>query len=204
MSASPFCSTRHPARAGARLKSAPGFTLVELLTTLAIVGIASAVGIPMLSQFADDAAVSTQTDVLMQSLNYVRSEAVKRNARVTMCRSTDASTCAATAVDAEWRGGWIVFVDDGVAAVRESTDTILRVQGTLSGKGKLIGSGNVSDYVSYTSNGQLRLADGSAQTGTFSSCSSNGKGKRRKVSLTAGTGWIGTDIVAANVSCTAA
>lgn len=181
-----------------------GFTLAELLTTLAIVGVASAIGMPMLSQFADDAAVSSQTDMLLQNINYVRSEAVKRNTRVTMCRSSTGTSCDATAVDADWRGGWIVYVDGGDAAVLDTADTILRVQGALPGKGKLIGSGNVSDYVSYTSNGQLRLADGSAQTGTFSSCSSNGKGKRRKVSLTAGTGWIGTDIVAANVSCTAA
>lgn len=185
------------------MRRSAGFTLAELLTTVAVIGIATAVGMPMMSQFVDDAGVSTQADMMLQSLNYTRSEAVKRNTRVTMCRSLDASTCADASSGAEWRAGWIVFVDADTAAVRESTDLILRVQGALPGKGKLLGTGNVANYVSYTSNGQSRLADGVAQTGTFSSCSVKGRGKRRQISLTAGTGWVGVTTVEANAVCTA-
>ncbi len=180
-----------------------GFTLAELLTTVAVIGIASAVGLPMMSQFVDDAGVSTQADMMLQSLNYTRSEAVKRNTRVTMCRSVEGTSCADASSGAEWRGGWIVFVDGDTAAVREGTDLILRVQGRLPGKGQLLGTGNVTTYVSYTSNGQSRLADGVAQTGTISSCTINGRGKRRQISLTPGTGWVGVVTVDPNPVCTA-
>lgn len=180
-----------------------GFTLAELLTTVAVIGIASAVGMPMMSQFVDDAGVSTQADMMLQSLNYTRSEAVKRNTRVTMCRSLNGSACADAASGADWRGGWIVFIDGNTAAVRENSDVILRVQGALPGKGQLLGTGNVTRYVSYTSNGQSRLADGTAQLGTFSSCPLNARGKRRQIRLTAGTGWVGVTTVDPNAVCTA-
>lgn len=178
-----------------------GFSLSELLATVAIVAIVTTVGLPMLRGFIDDAAVSTAADQMLASLNYTRSEAVKRNARVTMCRSGDGASCEAASAVGNWRGGWIIFVDGSDAGTFDDGDEILRVQDTLSGSAMLLGTGAVADYVSYASSGQARLADGSAQSGTFAACVASPDTRRRKIALTAGTGWVGVDIVAGSADC---
>ncbi len=185
-------------------RHAAGVTLLELLVTVVIVAIAAAVGLPKLSQLVDDAAVASQADTLLQSLSFTRAEAVKRNARVTMCRSSDGSSCAAAAASGQWRDGWIVFVDGGDAAVREAGDELLRVQAPLGASGQILGGGNVSDYVSYMSNGQTRLADGGAQAGSFSVCARAAGARRRRITLTPGSGWAALLTLAPAAICDAA
>lgn len=182
--------------------SSDGFSLSEMLATVAIVAVVTSIGLPMLRGFIDDAAVSTAADQILASLNYTRSEAVKRNTRVTMCRSGDGATCAADADVGDWRHGWIIFVDDADAGALDADDEILRVQNALPGSGTLLAGGAVADYVSYASNGQARLADGGAQTGVFTACAESASARRRRVALTAGTGWVGVAILAGSASCT--
>lgn len=179
-----------------------GFTLAELLVTVVILAIVTAIGLPLLRGFIDDAGVSTAADQMLASLNYTRSEAVKRNTRVTMCRSADGASCAAAAASGDWRAGWIVFVDGAEPAQLDEGDQVLRVQNALSASSRLLAGGAVADYVSYASNGQARLADGSAQAGAFTACAASAGGRRRRIALTAGTGWVGVDIVAASANCT--
>ncbi|NML60036.1 prepilin-type N-terminal cleavage/methylation domain-containing protein [Massilia sp. RP-1-19] len=188
---------KHQIRPG----SSDGFSLSELLATIAIVAVVTSVGLPMLRGFIDDAAVSTAADQMLAALNYSRSEAVKRNTRVTMCRSVDGATCAAEAAVGDWRRGWIIFVDADDAGALDADDQVLRVQDALPGSGALLAGGAVADYVSYASNGQARLADNSAQTGVFTACAESASAKRRRIALTAGTGWVGVDILAASANC---
>ncbi|MCC6072114.1 GspH/FimT family pseudopilin [Massilia sp. GCM10020059] len=182
--------------------SSDGFSLSELLATVAIVAIVTTVGLPMLRGFIDDAAVSSAADRMLASLNYTRSEAVKRNTRVTMCRSAGGAGCDAASAAGDWRGGWIIFVDGGDAGAYDDGDEILRVEGELSGSAMLLGTGAVADYVSYASTGQARLADGSGQAGVIAACVASPGIRRRKIALTAGTGWVGVDIVAGSADCT--
>jgi type IV fimbrial biogenesis protein FimT len=191
----------------AKPPAARGFTLTELLITVTIVGVASVIGLPLLTQFTEDAAVSTQADLVLDALNYTRSEAVKRNARVTMCRSTTGTSCTTGGTAGDWRGGWIVFVDDsaaGTVATVDAGETVLRAQSVFSGRGKLLATGNITNYVSYTSNGQTRFDASVAHVGNFYFCGNSAKTKRRMIALTAGTGWVGSTIIDAASSCTSA
>lgn len=101
-----------------------GFTLIELLVTIAIVAILATVGIPSFNQTIRSNRLSTNINELVGSLNFARSEAVKRNQTITIRKA-----------GTEWESGWSVFVDvdgdgDGIPE-GDATDTVLRVYGAM-------------------------------------------------------------------------
>ena len=74
-----------------------GFTLVELMITLVIVAILMALAVPSFNSTIKNNRISTQASELITSLNYVRSEAIKRGADVTIGRA-----------DVNWENGWVI------------------------------------------------------------------------------------------------
>jgi prepilin-type N-terminal cleavage/methylation domain-containing protein len=92
------------------MRKEAGLTLVELLVTIAVLGVLLGIGIPAFGGLAQDNRLSTTTNRLVGALHLTRSEAVRRNARVTICSSADGEYCA---TEGGWEQGWIVFVDTG-------------------------------------------------------------------------------------------
>jgi type IV fimbrial biogenesis protein FimT len=176
-----------------------GFTLIELMVTLAIVGIAVSVAMPNFRSLVVDTRLTSHANEMLGALKYTRSEAVKRNARVTMCKSSNGTACAATGT---WQAGWIVFVDDGVVATVDASDQILLVHGALADS-TIVGGGDVTDYVSYLGNGQTSAMAGGTQVGAISVCGTLSGSRRRKIDVTQGSGWVGVRTVAASATCTA-
>lgn len=85
-----------------------GFTLVEMVITLAIAAIVLSMGVPGFQQLIRANRTVTEVNRLVTALSLARSEAVKRSATVAICRATG-STCS-TAVP--WENGWVVFTDN--------------------------------------------------------------------------------------------
>jgi len=99
-----------------------GFTLTELLITVAVLGVLLAVGLPSFKQLIASNRIATQANEFMVALNLARSEAVRRAEPVAI-RSSSAN--------AEYGTGWKVFRDpnsDGDIA----TATDLVREGTVS------------------------------------------------------------------------
>ncbi|NHZ91331.1 prepilin-type N-terminal cleavage/methylation domain-containing protein [Massilia sp. CCM 8733] len=190
-----------PARRVVR-RRAHGFTLPELLITVVILGVATAVGLPLMKDFVDDSAVSAQAEQLLASINYTRSEAVKRNGRVSMCRSADGLACGGGDAG-DWHAGWLVFVDGDTVGVKDGEDELLRVQRGVPGKALLTATGDVADFISYNGTGQTRSAANAGLSGTIYSCQSSTKAKRRVLEFRPGTGWVGVKIVDGAATCTA-
>jgi type IV fimbrial biogenesis protein FimT len=88
-----------------------GFTLMELLVTIVVVGILAALAVPAFNSFVLNDRVIGQINSLVGSFNYARSEAIKQHlsAGVTVCPSSDGKTCNNTTA---WGGGWIVLNND--------------------------------------------------------------------------------------------
>ncbi len=83
-----------------------GFTLIELMVTLVVAAIALGLAIPSFkSQMLNNKSIALGED-FVGALNFVRSEAVKRSTRVSLCASKDGATCAGN-----WTEGFIAFVD---------------------------------------------------------------------------------------------
>lgn len=70
--------------AGRPRNRAAGFTLIELLITIAIVGILAAVALPSFRSFVAQQRIKTASFDLMSMLTLARSEAIKRNADVSL------------------------------------------------------------------------------------------------------------------------
>ncbi len=88
----------------ARTARVAGFTLLELLTVIGIVGILTAVGIPSYRYVIDSSRMAAEVNSLLGDLQFARAEAIKEGQTVTACVSADNATCAGNAA---WNTGWI-------------------------------------------------------------------------------------------------
>lgn len=97
---------------------ARGYTAVELLTTLSVVGIVTALAVPNMQQFMLNNRTAADANALIGALNIARNEAVTRGIPVSVCASADGESCSGAEA---WSTGWIVFTD-GVAPVGQIND----------------------------------------------------------------------------------
>jgi type IV fimbrial biogenesis protein FimT len=82
-----------------------GFTIVELMVTVTMVGILAAVAIPAMRTFIQNDRQWTQSSSLIMALNTARNEAIKQDTGVQVCPSANQTTCDPAGA---WAEGWIV------------------------------------------------------------------------------------------------
>jgi type IV fimbrial biogenesis protein FimT len=85
-----------------------GFSLAELAVTLSVLAIILAIALPAFGAMLQGARASSTYHLLMTSLAAARLRAIKDNAPVTVCPSTDGHTCRG---DEIWNDGWILYLD---------------------------------------------------------------------------------------------
>jgi len=165
------------------MKKYSGFTLVELMVALAVVAILISVGLPKMSVFFKGNRMVTNTNDLLSGLHIARSEAIKRNSRVSICKSTNADAAVPKcATGAEgWDKGWFVFVEGkdigNIIGTYTSADgAVLKVNTGAEGSKVTITAGDagIDKYVSFTSRGVPKLLNGSSQSGVYRVCDDRG------------------------------
>jgi type IV fimbrial biogenesis protein FimT len=104
-----------------------GFTLAELVFTLAIVAGLLGWGLPTFRDVHRNAERSREVNQLVHAVHFARNEAIKRNGVVSLCPSTDGQHCAPAGTP--WHAGWIVFVngDRDSPAERDPGEDLLQV-----------------------------------------------------------------------------
>ena len=186
-------------------KKQVGFTVLELIVTMTIAAILLSVGIPSFINTIRTNRLASATNEMVSALMYARSEAVKRNLPVILCRSSNGTSCAASGTGG-WEIGWIVYVDGNcngsydpsgphpdpagtcptlpapTASPPGPSDIILNVHEAMNSSIWTRGNNNVANNVSFDTLGMARTNTGAlamgALTVTFGGVTSNSNNMR--------------------------
>lgn len=145
--------------------------MVELMVTIAILAILIGLAVPSFNSLIISNRITSHANELIASLQIARSEAIRNNARVVMCASTDAATCTG---GPNWTNGWIVFVDADRNGNRNGAESILRT-GTILPSTQIVNSPAIdTDFgggrVIFRPDGLARLQSGALLTGRIGVC----------------------------------
>lgn len=141
------------------------------MVALAIAGTLAATAAPAMQNLVYEQRLTTYVNELFGDLQLARSEAIKRVAQVTLCKSSDGAACSATS---NWQGGWIVYVDSNGNESVDSGETIIKVHQALEGSVTLRYGTNY-EYVYYK-------LDGTAwPNATFTFCDTRGASYARAI-----------------------
>jgi len=148
-----------------------GFTLVELLVVMAVMAILAVVAMPSMARIVDSTRLTSFSNGFLAAMYHARSEAIKRNGPVALCKSANGRTCATSG---GWEQGWIVFHDPNNNGAADAGEPIVHHTQALPAGFKLSGNQNVASYISFTASGRTRMASGAFQAGTLTLCKADG------------------------------
>lgn len=161
-----------------------GFTLIELMYTLAIAGLMVAIGVPAFTTTVQNSAMTASTNSIITALLAGRSEAVKRRARVTVCPANFALGMAISCTaDGD---SLLVFTNTGNDATFDAGagDQLVELQDWRRGSVTTT-STNLPGYISYLPSGYTRAIGGGPIAGDLVFCDERGDAAARVMSITA-------------------
>ena len=108
---------------------AHGFTLYELLITLALLAVLATLALPSFSTLSAKSRQSAEISALFHAFHQARKESIMRRRVVSLCPSSDGLTCARTK---DWSDGWLLFYDpsgtgwpgNGIVTRHTGTETV--------------------------------------------------------------------------------
>jgi type IV fimbrial biogenesis protein FimT len=156
-----------------------GFSLIELMTALTVLAVLFAMSVPSFRDFTRSNRVTAAHNDLVTAFTLARSEALKRSTPVSVCASSNGTSCVSTTTT-NWAVGWMVFVDGaGTAGSVDTGDAVLQTWPTINGDMTLTGT---VGFVQYTPTGMV--APATARTFDAYATGCTGK-KLRRLSVSA-------------------
>lgn len=161
------------------MKRTTGFTIIELMITIALAAVILTLGVPAFQGLSERNRLTSNINSFVASLALARSEAVKRKQRVIVCASTDGATCAN---NGKYETGWIVYVESSnpLDTNRDvNNEELLWVNDALANNLTLRATVPFENRVQYLSTGQTSgLGNGSIKL-----CKDNQTNKARMLTI---------------------
>jgi type IV fimbrial biogenesis protein FimT len=146
-----------------------GFTLLEALVVLAVLGLLLSLTVPNLSKLYAKHQLQAQAEGLLDSLLLARSEALQRQQPVTLC----ARAAAQCDTEPNWQQGWWVFVDDNHDARRDESEALIETHEPLPPHTLFDSSSTVKGYFSYGPEGRSQSTGGAFMARRWRFCRVN-------------------------------
>jgi len=154
-----------------------GFTLIEIMVTLAVAIITLSVAVPSYVNFTRANKLTTQVNSFVQALHLARNEAVRAGG-ATFCASNDQLDCTE---GGDWLTGWIIFADYDANGTKDSGEEVIRI-GEAFPPGFVITADETS--ATFGRQGFVVVTGGAKLPLTFSFCNGRtGDDMGRKISI---------------------
>lgn len=165
-----------------------GLTLIELMAALAVAAVLLTLAVPSFKTLMEKSRLTTVTNDFVAAVNLARSEAIKRDVTVIMCRSGDPTAtspvCGGTGSSSHnWSSGWILYATNGSnVAERDynsATDVLIQ-RGSAAATGVTIKSNDAGNsWLTFHSDGTLQES-GNA---TYAVCDENKEATGRLITI---------------------
>jgi type IV fimbrial biogenesis protein FimT len=90
------------------LAKAGGYSLYELIMTVALAGLMLTLGLPSFGSLVADNRLRVESDALFHAVHLARKGSIVRRRVVSLCPSVDGESCSP---GYDWSSGWIVFAN---------------------------------------------------------------------------------------------
>ncbi len=165
------------------MKKHNGFTLIELMITLAVLGILVVIAIPSFSDFLSSNRMVTTTNSISAGVQAARSEAIIRKVPVIFCQNDGSGTgCAASM--ASLAAGWVIGTDDEPDG---TINTVIRVADAFPSGMQFTLAGFNNNFLRFNTSG---ISTNVTQPTTIRICDSNRTGEQGNDIYINGTGGV--------------
>jgi type IV fimbrial biogenesis protein FimT len=90
-----------------------GFTLVELMVSIGVLGVLTALAVPSYTNMMNRNRLSSQSNELLSAIQYARMEAIRSSARVTFCGAASATADSDDECAVGVQPYWVVIGPNG-------------------------------------------------------------------------------------------
>lgn len=139
-----------------------GFSLIELMVTVAVLAIILGLAAPSFTNLMHQNRLTAAANEVVGALQTAKMEAIRRNTRVALCPSTTGTSCSGS----DW-SQFVIFVDGNSNGVLNAGETIVQnVEVTRAGAG--ISATGTANLIRFGPDGRVRVGAGAATQGAVS------------------------------------
>ncbi len=143
-----------------------GFTLVELVITIAIAAIIACMAAPSFLSFSRNSNLKTANTALYNVLAQARNEAITQGQAVGVCPSANGETCLPSNTD--WPKGWISWRDTNQNQSPDTSESIITVARGVNSPVTLTPTASIGAVLEFNPQGVISSA------GSFTFCDDRG------------------------------